>query len=291
MSTVTSSAFTQLPTDGTADGIYVISDGSSSPIDATDVAYDSSTNVKQKIDTKVSDNPTFTEASTRENIASGETFATILGKIKKWFTDLPNMFVSKSGDTMSGVLNVTPSSEEVIWCCKNHSNTASKLSEITVGNTKADGTEGASHGGLILFGKSNRYVLLQATNIASSNKTIELPNASGTIALTSDIPDIFVDTSMRILRIDSSAVSATSYIRNGKILLSSYRNPILCWHTDQGGYVRVFIIFSGASQDAWTLTVTNIVNAASVTAELNGNDIKLNNIGGWGNGIAIGLGI
>ena len=32
--------------------------------------------------------PTFTEASTRVNIASGETLATIFGKIKKWFSDL-----------------------------------------------------------------------------------------------------------------------------------------------------------------------------------------------------------
>ena len=32
--------------------------------------------------------PAFTEASTRANIASGETLATILGKIKKYFTDL-----------------------------------------------------------------------------------------------------------------------------------------------------------------------------------------------------------
>jgi hypothetical protein len=95
--------------------------------------------------------------------------------------------VSKSGDTMTGALNITPNAEEIIWCYRNHSDTASKLSEITVGNTKADGTAGASHGGLILMGKSNRYALLQATNIASTNKTIELPNASGTVALTSDI--------------------------------------------------------------------------------------------------------
>ena len=31
---------------------------------------------------------TFTQASTRSNIASGETGATIFGKIKKWFADL-----------------------------------------------------------------------------------------------------------------------------------------------------------------------------------------------------------
>lgn len=49
---------------------------------------------------------TFTEASERTNIASGEKISTLFGKIKKWFTDLPSMFVSKSGDTMSGTLTL-----------------------------------------------------------------------------------------------------------------------------------------------------------------------------------------
>ena len=56
--------------------------------------------------TAVQDNPTFTEAQTRTNIASGESFATILGKIKKWFSDLASMFVSKTGDTMTGELEI-----------------------------------------------------------------------------------------------------------------------------------------------------------------------------------------
>lgn len=52
------------------------------------------------LNAKVSDNPTFTEASTRANIASGETFATILGKIKKFFTDLKDLaFIAKDGST------------------------------------------------------------------------------------------------------------------------------------------------------------------------------------------------
>ena len=36
----------------------------------------------------ISVDTTFTEASTRANIASGDSFSTILGKIKKYFTDL-----------------------------------------------------------------------------------------------------------------------------------------------------------------------------------------------------------
>ena len=48
---------------------------------------------------EISVDTTFTEASTRANIASGDTFATILGKIKKYFTDLATVsFSGKSSD-------------------------------------------------------------------------------------------------------------------------------------------------------------------------------------------------
>lgn len=50
---------------------------------------------------KVSDNPTFSEASTRANIASGESFATILGKIKKFFTDLKTVAFTGSYSDLS----------------------------------------------------------------------------------------------------------------------------------------------------------------------------------------------
>ena len=51
---------------------------------------------------KVSDNPTFTQATNRANIASGESFSTLFGKIMKWFADLKDLaFISKptSGQT------------------------------------------------------------------------------------------------------------------------------------------------------------------------------------------------
>ena len=55
--------------------------------------------VQTQLNNKVSDNPTFSEASTRANLAgSGESFATILGKIKKYFTDLKDLaFIQKDG--------------------------------------------------------------------------------------------------------------------------------------------------------------------------------------------------
>lgn len=43
---------------------------------------------------KVDDNPTFTQATQRENISSGESIATMFGKISKWFSDLKTVAFS-----------------------------------------------------------------------------------------------------------------------------------------------------------------------------------------------------
>ena len=52
--------------------------------------------LKGMVDAKASDNPTFTQASTRTNIASGESFSTLFGKIMKWFADLKDLaFIAK----------------------------------------------------------------------------------------------------------------------------------------------------------------------------------------------------
>ena len=78
---------------------------------AATVEYDNSTsgltatNTQSAIDElssgKVNDNPTFTEASTRANITSGESFSTILGKIKKFFSDLKTVAFSGSYNDLS----------------------------------------------------------------------------------------------------------------------------------------------------------------------------------------------
>ena len=136
----------------------------------------------------------FTEASTRANIASGDTFATILGKIKKWFTDLPSMFVSKLGDTISGVLEVKPTTtaNTLFRVAKVHSSTTNAPSDVVIGNNIPDGTAGASNGRILLYGTDQYYALITASNVSGSSKTFELPNKGGTIALTSDTPTDFV---------------------------------------------------------------------------------------------------
>lgn len=76
------------------------------PDDLADLADDSTHRTvtdteKSTWSAKVSDNPTFTEASTRANIASGESFTTILGKIKKFFTDLKTVAFTGSYNDLS----------------------------------------------------------------------------------------------------------------------------------------------------------------------------------------------
>lgn len=88
--------------------------------------------------------------------------------------------VSKSGDTMSGrlLINRPSSSTAVSW------------SELEMGNDTAEGTVGNSAGRLVLLGKGTKYTILDAPN-STANRTIDLPDKSGTVALTSDITALF----------------------------------------------------------------------------------------------------
>ena len=145
--------------------------------------------------TKVGVDTTFTEASTRANIASGDTFSTILGKIKKWFTDIPNLFVDKTGDTMTGdltikaALAVKRASTTQATFERDNSGTSSLSSIIYLGNNKAEGTTGCSDGAIGIYGKGSYYTTFDAPN-STANRKLSAPDKSGTIALTSDIPDV-----------------------------------------------------------------------------------------------------
>jgi hypothetical protein len=53
-----------------------------------------------EVSSKAANNPTFTQASSRTNIESGESTSTLFGKIKKWFASLGNLaFLNKNGST------------------------------------------------------------------------------------------------------------------------------------------------------------------------------------------------
>ncbi len=164
--------------------------------------YYTKTEVNNLLSAKVSDNPTFTEASTRANIASGESFSTILGKIKKFFTDLkavafsgsyndltdqpsiPTDFVSKSsGGTFEG---------NVVVDAKN--GTASRVGDtyLGIGNDTPSGTAGNSRGILRIYSDTGfSGLFLDNNHILTGTRFYQIPNKTGTLALTSDLTALF----------------------------------------------------------------------------------------------------
>ena len=80
------------------------------PSDADDLDYSntsselSATKVQGAIDELAK--PTFTEAGTRANIASGEKLSTIFGKIKKFFTDLKTVAFTGAYSDLTGKPNL-----------------------------------------------------------------------------------------------------------------------------------------------------------------------------------------
>lgn len=170
----------------------------------------------------------FTEASTRTNINSGDTFSTILGKIKKWFTDLPSMFVSKSGDTMTGALTVNQGSETQAVFNRTYTGTSAVASTITIGNNIADGTTGSTYGRLRMWGKGVYRTDLQATT-STANRTIELPNRSGTIALFPTMTALFTD-------IGISLADSWEGLLDPTVNLNNYDYLGFCWSLDNNSY-------------------------------------------------------
>lgn len=194
MSTVTSTAFNALPTDGTADGFYVISDGTSEAIDASDVSYNntasglSAVNVQGAIDemsddlTDKADNvQTFTEATTRSNINSGETISTLFGKVKKFFTDLKAVAFSGSYNDLSDKPTIPTDTNQLTngagfitstGSCSYATSAGSAGSASTAGNVT--GTVAIANGGT---GATSRLVAISNffnQNVATPNYVIGL---------------------------------------------------------------------------------------------------------------------
>lgn len=59
-------------------------------------------------------------------------------------------------------------------------------SDFYLGNDTASGTDGNSRGRIIMYGSGTKYTVLE-TVVSGTNKTIDFPDASGTVALMEDI--------------------------------------------------------------------------------------------------------
>lgn len=140
--------------------------------------------------------PTFTEAATRTNIASGETISTLFGKIKKFFTDIKDLaFIAKDGTSSTkylrgdGTWQTFPTIPDI-------STKVSKSGDTMTGNLSPASNKGASLGASDKLWYYNYFYRIRGlASIDSStdaSKQIVVPSKSGTMALTSDIPTDFV---------------------------------------------------------------------------------------------------
>jgi len=143
---------------------------------------------------------TFTEASTRANIASGESVSTILGKIKKFFSDLKTVAFTGAYSDLSGRPNLTNVAYKNVSNnflasqninAQNGTTSAIGYSDLNIGNDVAAGTAKNSTGVLRLYGNGAYYGQVLAQNV-TANRSFELPNKDGTIALTSDVDPLKV---------------------------------------------------------------------------------------------------
>lgn len=78
---------------------------------------------RSALENKANNTQTFTEASTRANIASGETMSTLFGKIKKFFTDLKTVAFTGSYNDLSNKPTIPAEQVQSDW---NVTDTSSK---------------------------------------------------------------------------------------------------------------------------------------------------------------------
>lgn len=129
---------------------YFIALSAVASVNAANVAYNNGTsgltagNVQDAIDEvnaeKIGDNPTFSEAATRQNIASGETFAVILGKIKKFFSDLKAVAFSGSYNDLTDTPTIPAAQVNSDWNA--NSGVAEILNKPTLATVATSGDYG-----------------------------------------------------------------------------------------------------------------------------------------------------
>lgn len=139
-----------------------------------------------KTDDTATNKVTFTESAERENIASGDTHATLFGKIKKWFSDLKKVAfsgsyndlsdtptipkiasdvgaVAKTGDTMTGNLQINSGTGTYSGVDNGNKDTYN-IGTFIVGNNKALIISDDNGGKFSFYSPSGNHYQLDAFN-------------------------------------------------------------------------------------------------------------------------------
>lgn len=140
MSTVTSTAFNALPTDGTADGFYVISDGTSEAIDASDVSYLSSS-VKDALDSQSFVTATHSKTGTTHAITLPDSSVTTFKFVATSDYTAGDTFTV---DGVTVTAKVADSSSIPSGAFKSNSTVIAVLDSTTLNLINVDGTKNAS---------------------------------------------------------------------------------------------------------------------------------------------------
>ena len=168
---------------------------------------------------KVGDNPTFTEASTRANIASGESFTTILGKIKKFFTDLKTVAFTGSYNDLTDQPTIPAAQVNSDW------NASSGVAQILNKPTIPTVTwrpvmlqDGSAVTQVIGANDSSTLVIKKGTNISFTDAIAG--DGSFTINATDTKPSDFFDYYSTELPNKSSSSSSTTWSEFGKFSIT-----------------------------------------------------------------------
>lgn len=87
--------------------------------------------------------------------------------------------------------------------------------QLAVGNNKASGTAGNSYGALYLYGTGSNWAGIRTADTLTGNRTIRIPDESGTIALTSNtIQHVSYGTSNDLNSIDHGVIGWCSGVQN-----------------------------------------------------------------------------
>ena len=172
---------------------------------------------------KITNGPTFDGSTTTKALSQKGTWETFLTedsdenvKSTAVTAATTNYIVgSTTSTTTTGTLSKHASA--VLYTTADTS--TSGYTQLRLGNTTATSSAGGKEGQIRLYGtNATYYVDLKAGAVASSNKTITLPNKTGTVALTDDVPTITLNGSTTT---SPSFYAPTSAGTNGYYLKSN----------------------------------------------------------------------
>ena len=108
---------------------------------------------------------------------------------------------------------------------KVHSGTSSSSAGITIGNSTEDGTAGSTYGIIRLYGKGEYSAQIAAlTNTLTADRTLQMPDQSGTIAITSDITSAINALDGSITGSAGSGKTLTAFSQTNGVVSATFGN-------------------------------------------------------------------